>query len=392
METTRVFSLNAGAYVRPEIRTIVNKGGTRSSKTWSILQLLYIIAAKSRTPRTVSIVSESMPHLKRGCIRDFEAMLKADGLWDENAWNATDKIYKVGVSQIEFFSADQPSKVQGPARDILLLNEAINVPYEIYRQLATRTTEKVLLDYNPAYECWIDSKVIPRKDSVLIHSTYKDNDMLSPAQVAEIEYQGSIDENYYRVYVLGETGSVEGLVIKNWDIVPEMTENFKREYLGLDFGYDKPTAVEHLRLNVGEVWIDEIVYAPGLTNPQIAQRIKDAGLAHLTIVADSAEPKSIQELRNAGLIVVPADKGDDSIRIGLQIMNRYKKHYTARSIGSIEENRRYRYPQDTNGDYNTRKPIPLFDHAKDAERYVFLKYFGDTRSGFDVTVGTAGRK
>lgn len=389
METTKVFALNAAAFLRPETRTIVNKGGTRSSKTWSILQLLYIIASKSRTPRTISVVSESMPHLKRGCIRDFEAMLRAEELWDENAWNATDKIYRVGFAQIEFFSTDQSSKVHGPARDILYINEAINIPYEVYRQLATRTTEKIILDYNPAYECWIDAKVIPRTDTVLIHSTYRDNDMLSRAQVAEIEYQGSIDENYYRVYVLGETGSVEGLVIRNWDIVPEMTPNFKREYLGLDFGYDKPTAVEHLRLNAGEVWIDEIVYAPGLTNPEIAKRIKEAGLAHLTIVADSAEPKSIRELRNAGLTVVPADKGEDSIRIGIQIMNRYKKHYTARSVGSIEENRRYRYPQDANGGYDARKPIPQFDHAKDAERYVFLKFFGETRGTWAISVGKA---
>lgn len=333
-----------------------------------------------------------MPHLKRGCIRDFEAMLKADDLWDENAWNATDKIYKVRLSQIEFFSADQPSKVQGPARDILYINEAINVPYEIYRQLATRTTERVILDYNPTFESWIESKILPRKDSVLIHSTYKDNDMLAPAQIAEIEYQGSIDENYYRVMILGETGSAEGLVIKNWDIVAEMTENFKREYIGLDFGYGAPTAIEHLRLNAGEIWIDEVAYRPGLTNPEIAEIIRGAGLAHITIVADSAEPKSIQELRNTGLTVVPADKGDDSIRVGIQIMNRYKKHYTARSLGSINENRRYCYPTDINGGVDTRKPIPKFDHAKDAERYVFLKYFGDTRSGFDVTVSTPGRK
>ncbi len=333
-----------------------------------------------------------MPHLKRGCIRDFEAMLRAEELWDENAWNATDKIYRVGRAQIEFFSADQPSKVHGPARDVLYINEAINVPYEAYRQMATRTTEKIILDYNPAYECWIDAKVIPRADTVLIHSTYKDNDMLSRAQVAEIEYQGAIDENYHRVYVLGETGSVEGLVIQNWDIVPEMTRDFKREYLGLDFGYGAPTAIEHLRLNAGEVWIDEVAYRPGLTNPEIAEIIRAAGLAHVTIVADSAEPKSIQELRNAGLTVVPADKGDDSIRVGIQIMNRYKKHYTVRSLGSINENRRYRYPTDINGGVDTRKPIPQFDHAKDAERYVFLKYFGDIRGGFDITVSTAGQR
>ena len=385
METTNVFKKNLAAFIRPGIRTIVNKGGTRSSKTWSILQLLYIIAVKSKRPRTISVVSESLPHLKRGCIRDFETMLKADNLWDENNWNATDKIYHVNNCQIEFIGAETPDKLIGPARDILFINECINVPFDLYRQAASRTREKVILDYNPLYDFWVDDKVLPAPDSELIHSTYKDNDMLTAAQIAEIEYQGSIDENYYRVYILGETGSYEGQIMQNWDIVGEMIKDFKKEYIGLDFGYGAPTAAEHVRLSGGETWIDEIIYETNLTNPDIAKRIKDAGLGHVTVVADNAEPKSIRELQNAGLTVVPADKGDDSVRLGIQIMNRYKKHYTARSVGSIAENRRYRYMQDSNGDY-TGKPIDKFNHAKDAERYVFLKYLGDIITEFDFSI------
>lgn len=385
METTNVFKKNLASFIRPDIRTIVNKGGARSSKTWSILQLLYLIALKSKKPRTISVVSESLPHLKRGCIRDFESMLKPEGIWSANDWNATDKIYRVNRSEIEFIGADMPDKLIGPARDILFINECINVPFDLYRQASTRTREKVILDYNPLYEFWVDDKVLPSDSSVLLHSTYKDNNMLSAAQIAEIEYQGSIDENYRRVYILGETGSYEGLVIKNWDIVGDMVKDFKKEYIGLDFGYGVPTAAEHIRLSGGETWIDEIIYETNLTNPDIAKRIKDAGLGHVTVVADSAEPKSIKELQNAGLTVVPADKGDDSVRLGIQIMNRYKKHYTARSLGSIDENRKYRYMQDSNGNY-TGKPIDKFNHAKDAERYVFLKYLGDIIAEFDFSV------
>jgi phage terminase large subunit len=312
-------------------------------------------------------------------------MLKADGLWDESVWNATDKIYRVNNCEIEFFGADTPGKVMGPARDILFINECINVPFDVYRQLATRTREKVILDYNPLYEFWLDDKVLPSPDRELIHSTYKDNDMLTASQVAEIEYQGSVDENYYCVYILGETGSYEGLVIKNWDIVGDTVKEFKKEYIGLDFGYGAPTAAEHIRLHGGEIWIDEVIYETNLTNPDIARRIKDAGLGHVTIVADSAEPKSIRELQNAGLNVVPADKGDDSVRLGIQVMNRYKKHYTARSLGSIDENRKYHYTQDSNGRY-TGKPVDKFNHAKDAERYVFLKYLGDVITEFDYSI------
>lgn len=392
MDTTKVFSKNIKEYRRPEIRTIANKGGTRSSKTWSILQLLYIIASKSKRPRLISIVSETMPHLKRGCIRDFEKMLKDDGLYNADAWNATDKIYKIGNSAIEFFSADQPSKVQGPARDILYINEAIYIPYEIYRQLATRTTEKIILDYNPTHESWIDTKILPRKDSVMIHSTYKDNDMLTPGQVKEIEYNGQIDPNYQKVFVEGLTGSLQGLVITNWDIVDEMPEDFKREWIGIDFGFTDPTAIMHLRQQGGEIYIDEIAYQSGLDNLEIAEIIFNAGLSHIRIIADSAQPASIKELRKAGLNIEGAIKGPDSIKLGIQVMNRYKKHYTERSINSIKENRMYRYKQDPNGEFMATPIDGQFNHAKDAERYVFINALSDVRGGFDVTVGSAGRQ
>lgn len=390
METTRVFSNNLAAYTDPTVRTIVNKGGTRSSKTWSILQLLYVIAVKSKRPRTISIVSETMPHLKRGCIRDFEDMLKRDNLWSENDWNATDKIYKVGNSMIEFFSADSPAKVMGPARDILYINECINVPFDVYRQLAARTREKVILDYNPLYEFWVDSKVLPNDNARLIHSTYRDNDMLTPAQVAEIEYQGSIDEMYYRIMILGETGSYEGLIIQNWDIVNELPprETWKKAYIGVDWGWSVPTAIELVILGEkGEVWIDELGYAKNLDNPDIAEIIIGAGYKDIEIIADPAEPKSKAELRNFGLNVPDGIVKD--IDLGIRVVNRYKKHYTARSLGTIDENRKYRYKQNPDGDYKG-DPIDDFNHAKDAERYVFLNRLSNISSGFDVTVSSVG--
>lgn len=393
METTKVFSMNLAAFVRPDIRIIANKGGSRSSKTWSILQLLNLIAAKSTRPRLISVVSESIPHLKRGCIRDFERMLKDDKIYNPANWNATDKIYTVGQSKIEFFGADQYSKVQGPARDILFINEAVNLSFDVYRQLAVRTTEKILLDYNPTHEFWVNEKVLPFDDALMIHSTYLDNDMLSTGQIQELIKQGEIDPDFKTVFVDGQTGSLQGLIIKNWDIVASMPKEFKHEYIGVDFGYSDPTAIMHIRIVGGEIYIDEICYERGLDNPDIADRIKAAGLGHLTIVADSAEPKSIREVARKGLTVLPADKGEDSVRIGLQIMNRYKKHYTQRSVNSIRENRMYRWMQDSSGNY-IGKPTKAKDthHAKDAERYVFLKFLSDLNSGFDFSVISTGRR
>lgn len=392
METTNVFSRNLRALKVPGVRNLVNKGGTRSSKTWSILQILYIIATKSKRPRTISVVSETMPHLKRGCIRDFKDMLKADDLWNEDNWNATDFIYRVGNSIIEFFSADTPGKVTGPARDILFINECINIPYPVYRELTGRTREWVWLDYNPLYEFWVDSKVLTREDTILIHSTYKDNDMLAPAQISEIEYQGSIDENYYRVMILGETGVYEGTIIQNWDIVADLPprNTWKKHWIGVDFGWSAPTAIMHvIQGEGGEIWIDELAYGPNMDNPDIAAVIHAAGFADIESICDKAEPKSIKELKVMGVNAVPSDNKD--IDLGIRVMNRYKKHYTARSLNSIDENRKYRYEQDADGNY-TGKPIDKFNHAKDAERYVFLNRLSNISSGFDVTVGTAGRK
>lgn len=392
MDTTNVFSKNLATYISSGVRTIVNKGGTRSSKTWSILQLLYIIARESTIPRTISVVSETMPHLKRGCIKDFRKMLELDGLWDDNDWNATDFKYRVGQSTIEFFSADTPGKVTGPAREILYINECINVPFDIYRQLSSRTGEKIILDYNPLYEFWVDSKVLPREDTVLIHSTYKDNDMLPAAQIAEIEYQGSIDDNYYRVMILGETGSYEGMIIKNWDIVPGLPprDTWKKHWIGVDFGWSAPTAIMLVvQGEGGEVWIDEIAYGLNMDNPDIAAAVRAAGFTDTEVICDKAEPKSIRELKNMGINAVPSDNKD--IDLGIKVMNRYKKHYTQRSLNSIDENRKYRYSQDPDGNY-TGKPIDKFNHAKDAERYVFLNRLSNISSGFDVTVGTAARR
>lgn len=390
METTNVFSKNLAAYVTPGVRTIVNKGGTRSSKTYSILQLLYNIALKSKRPRTISIVSETMPHLKRGCIRDFEDILKNEGTWNENDWNATDKIYKVNLSKIEFFSGDTPGKVMGPARDILYINECIHVSFDIYRQLATRTTEMVILDYNPLYLFWVDEKVIPNPTTVLIHSTYKDNDMLKEAQIAEIEYQGSIDPMYKKIMLEGETGSYEGLVIQNWDIVKDLPprNTWKKAYIGIDFGWSSPSAIMLVVLGEqDEVYIDELGYGPGFDNPDIANVIIESGYLDLEVICDKAEPKSIKELKAFDVRAVPSDNKD--IRLGIKVMNRYKKHYTERSLNSIDENRKYRYPQDDNGDYTEGEPIDKFNHAKDAERYVFLNRLSNIDTGFDVTVGSA---
>lgn len=391
MDTTKVFSELLAAYVDPTVRIIALKGGTRSGKTWATLQFLNLIAARSKKPRLISVVSETMPHLKRGAIRDFKNMLEADEVYNPGAWHDTDKIYSYPKGRIEFFSADQASKVLGPARDVLFMNECINSPWDVYRQLAVRTTEKIILDYNPAFEFWVDTKLLMRPDVRLIHSTYLDNDLLTAAQVAEIESNRLIDPAWWKVYGEGMTGSKEGLVVKRWDIVAGLPprNEWKRAYIGVDFGWSAPSAVMLVVESQGEIYIDQLAYGPEMDNPDIAAAIIDQGYGDLETICDAAEPKSIKDLRGLGINAIGSP--DKEIELGIRVMNRYVKHYTERSVDSIEENRKYRYPQLPDGTYG-EVPSKAHGHAKDAERYVFLNRLSNIPSGFDVTVGSASRK
>jgi len=386
MRTTKVFSDLLRLYIDPLVRVIVLKGSTRSSKTWSTLQLLNYIGQKSTRPRRISVVSESIPHLKRGCISDFKNMLESENKFEADRWHDTNKTYDYGKGQIEFFSVDKPSKVLGAARQVLYMNEAINISFDTYRQLAVRTTEKIILDYNPAFESWIDSKVLVREDARMIHSTYLDNDMLTPAQIAEIESNKEIDPDWWQVYGLGLTGSKEGLVVKNWDIVADLPprSTWKQAHIGIDFGWTAPTAVILIVLGEGgETWHKELGYGANMGNKAIAECIKFHGYGDIEAVCDAAEPKSIQDLRGFGINAVKSDNKE--ISLGIEVMNRYKKHFTADSVNTIAENRMYRYGKNAEGVY-TGIPIKAHGHAKDAERYVYLNRLSNVKTGVSVSV------
>lgn len=385
MKLTSVFSRNITAYNAGK-RVIVNKGGARSSKTYSILQLLYMIADLSPDPLVISVVSETMPHLKKGCIRDFQHILMHEGLWSDKQWNATDKIYKINRSFIEFFSADQPAKVHGPARDILFVNECINISFETYRQMAIRTRRTIFLDYNPCHEFWVDEHVVSRSQSELITSTYRDNDFLTSAQIDEIE-SNKDDAGWWKTYGLGQTGSRQGLVVSNWDIVEHLPATWSKRWIGIDFGFtNDPTAIVDIRLSQGELWIDELMYATRTDNMMIADFLSETGIARDTpIVADSAEPKSISEIRSMGWWVEGADKGPDSVCLGLSLLNRYAKHVTARSLNVIAEYRNYRWQTDNDG-HPLNRPIDKYNHAIDAQRYVVFTKLYERRSGLHYSI------
>ena len=367
-QVSNVFNMNVAA-LDSGSHIIVNKGGTRSGKTWSLLQLCATLA-QLRAGILISIVGETMPFLKRGVIRDFRSMF--GGAWNADKWNATDMVYTFdNGSQIEFFSADNEGKVHGSARDVLFINECYFVDFEIYRQLEVRTRAQIFLDYNPRSRFWVDDKLLGKDGVKLIHSTYKDNPYLSERQRQAILVYKDTDPNWWAVYGEGRTGSVEGLIYTKWQIVQAMPQPFKREFFCIDFGFtNDPTAILRVRLSGGELWVQELAYRQGMLNSDIVQCLQNNNVPrNAQIVCDSAEQKSIAEINNiGGYRAVPVAKGKGSIEAGISSVQAYNINVTQDSLGVIEELRNYTWRRDSSGNYiNT--PIDRYNHSLDALRY-----------------------
>ena len=375
MKTTSVFKRNILAF-NAGSRYIVNQGGTSSSKTWSILQLLLLIAAK-RDKLLISIVSESLPHLRRGAMRDFLNILSAQGYNLDMVHNRSRNTIMIGTSIIEFFGADTATKLRGARRDILYINECNNVTNSSFQELSVRTKLCTFLDYNPTSEFWVNDFMRERTDGdvAFIKSTYRDNEQLDPLIVKEIESRRH-DEAWWRVYGLGEVGVHDGVIFPSFNIVDELPETPKR-LLGLDFGFSNdPTSIVDVRYSDGAIWLDEIVYQTQMTNSDIARLIKsDSSINLLNVVADSAEPKSIKELQLAGIRVTGADKSGDSVRNGIDMMKQVQINVTKRSVNIIKELRNYRWKVDKSGK-SLQVPVDIWNHSIDAARYAATQLLG----------------
>lgn len=350
-------------------RFVSSRGGTRSGKTFAALEAVYKLALCDATPTITSVVSETFPHLKRGAIRDFQNVL--GDWWDESCWSRGESIYTLpNGSVIEFFSADAPAKVHGPARDRLFLNEVQSIPWEIARQLFVRTRGLVLMDYNPVASFWVNEKIETRENCVTIESTYKDNPFLTPEQVAEIEANRE-DRNWWTVYGEGKFGTLEGVIysFEQVDAMPDAAG--LREVWGMDFGFTHdPTAIVRILADTGRkiAYIDEVAYDTGMLNATIAQRLRDAGCRPgVRVWADAADPKSIAEIGAAsGLTIEPCDKGapvrSAKRQFQIQWMQGWKLCPTKRSLNWIREARNYTWAKDRNG-VLTGFPVEAWDHC-----------------------------
>jgi phage terminase large subunit len=372
----RTTSINKILSLKSRIKII--QGGTSAGKTFGILPILIDKCTKEKGLE-VSIVAETIPHLRRGALKDFLKIMRWTNRYFDDRFNKTLLRYEfANGSSIEFFSADDASKLRGARRDILYINECNNVTFESYNELAIRTKREVYLDFNPANEFWVHKELKDEPDTDFIILTYKDNEALDESIVTQIEKNrdkaatSSYWANWWRVYGLGEVGSLEGVVFNNWKEIDTIPKEAKLIGIGLDFGYtNDPTAAIEIYNYNGTRIINELVYRTGMVNSDIA-KILPSGVI---IYADSSEPKSIEEIRRQGKTIKGVTKGADSINYGIDVMQRQDYLVTKQSTNLIKELRSYCWDVDKQGQ-RMRRPIDHYNHAIDALRYHEMEALG----------------
>lgn len=363
-ETT---ALRKIARLKRKIRGV--QGGTSAGKTIAILLYLIALAQTDKNPTLTSVVSESIPHLKRGALRDFKNILKAHGYWKEDNWNATDSIYTFETgSQIEFFSTDNGDKLRGGRRDRCFMNEANNCTLDAFDQLEVRTKEFIVLDWNPTNEYWFYTEVKPNNDVDHTILTYKDNEGVPEEIVKSIESKRN-RKNWWKVYGEGQLGEVETRIFTGWTIIDAVPEGSRILRRGLDFGYtNDPTAIVGVyKYNDGYI-LDEELYRKGMSNKDIADYISALPFPSTLVIADSAEPKSIDELKLYNVSILPADKGPGSVIQGIQRLQSVPIFVTKRSTNLLKEYRNYLWLSDRDGKI-LNEPTPGNDHLLDSARY-----------------------
>jgi phage terminase large subunit len=359
-------------------RVKIIQGGTSAGKTFGILPVL-ISKAANKPLLEISVVAESIPHLRRGALKDFLTIMKTTNRYFDERFNKSLLRYEFGNgSYIEFFSADDSSKLRGARRDILYINECNNIEFESYNELAIRTKREVFLDFNPANEFWVHTELKDEPDTDFLILTYKDNEALDKRIVREIEKNrlkattSTYWANWWRVYGEGLVGMLEGVVFSNWQQIDILPPEARLLGYGLDFGYsnDETSIIEVYNYN-GQRILNEVCYQTGLINSEIANKLQKNVIAY----ADSSEPKSIEEIRRTGQQIKGVTKGADSINFGIQIMLSQKYLVTKQSTNLIKELRAYCWDKDKTGK-TLNKPQGKNDHAIDAVRYHEMETLG----------------
>lgn len=378
-QTSVIFERNYNT----DAEVVVNQGGTSSGKTYSILQVLCLKAIE-QPDQVISVVGQDVPNLKSGALRDMQSIVASSA--DIQSWikgyNASDRIFTFHNGSIMEFKSYQDSQdAKSGKRDYFFLNEANGISFEIYSELAMRTKKKVYIDYNPNARFWVHEKLIGKEGTELIISDHRHNPFLPEIIRKKIEALRNEDEELWKVYARGMTGKIEGLIYRNWGTIGTIPHEAQLIGMGMDFGFtNDPTACVMVYRYNGELIIDELLYLKGYTNQDIGQFFTQAGInKNVPIVADSAEPKSIEELRRMGWRIEGANKGKDSILNGIDILKRFRFNVTTRSSNLIKELNAYKWKEkDGNA---TNVPIDSFNHGMDALRYLALNKLAEKNIG-----------
>lgn len=370
LQLSNVFEKNVEAWSDDEIRYIINQGGTSSTKTFSVLQLLTTACLKNN--EQIDIVGLNVPHLKSGVLNDMPVVCNQFGINFDEHYSKTDRVFKCGLGRINFIAFDKIGKAHGGRRDRLFLNEANHLPYPIAEQLMVRTRKKILIDYNPTNTFWVHTNILknePQK-ARLIKSTYKDNPWLEQSIVDTIESKrGDGKNNFWRVYGLGELGVAEGLVFNNFEQAEFDRYQFAQYRNGLDWGFSNdPFAFVRVAIEGRHLYICDEIYQKGLLNKDSAPMVKDIADKEF-VRCDSAEPKSVKEFTTFGVNAISVKKGPGSIESGIKFLQSFDRIFIHPSCPNVfNEFCNYQWKKDKNSE-PIAEPISAFDHGIDAIRY-----------------------
>ena len=359
-------------------------GGTRSGKTYAILQFLIVQALQ--TAQAITIVRRTIPSLKRTVIKDFTDILKSIGIWREDSFNITDRIYRLGESTIQFVNSDDPEKLRGLKSDILFVDEASEIDEESYFQLSIRTSDKIILAYNPTISPyhWLRQMW----DCERFVTTYKDNSYLPTEMVKAIEELEFKNPKYWTIYGKGEFAPNEKAIFQ-FDLVDDFDADFVG--FGMDFGFSNdPTTLCAVYRSGNNLYLEELLYEKGLVTSDIVKKLTELKIdKSYEIWCDSAEPRLIEEIYRSGFNAKPVTKGKDSIKFGISVMNNYKIYIDKKSQNLINEMYAYQYSTDKYG-YTTDNPEGGLDHLIDAARYVAmmkLSVKAQTKGTYAISIG-----
>jgi phage terminase large subunit len=372
IEYTPVFAANKEAYDSGLYRFIGNEGGTRSSKSYSLAQLMVVIAMTES--KEITVVSGSLPHLKRGAMKDILDVMMTWGIYNEKNHNKTDQIIKFPKtgSRIEFFGTDEAAKLRGPGRDILWCNEMDIIPNASYKQLALRTRKTIFGDWNPADQFNYVYDLADNPKNKKIHSTYLNNlNFLPKEQIDEVESYREADENFWKVFGLGLRGTSTETIYTHWKVIDHFPDCDRVVY-GLDFGFNHPNVLTKVGIMDERLYVEEMIYESKLTTDDLCYAIKALGLNNShKIYCDSARPDTIEEMNRAGLWAVSSNK---SVWDGIQFVKSKPLYITKNSINLLKEIKSYKWMKDKN-DIVQEQPVKFKDDGMDSMRYAAFTEF-----------------